>query len=187
MSKQWVGARLRTVAAALAMLCVAGSAQAQGNSPFLYEAKFGILAHDVPDLWSGFQLERGIDLNAELLFTPSLPFLWGDIRPALGITANTAGHTSKGYLGARWQIDTASGIFFGLGLGAAIHDGHLGPDAADRKALGSRVLFHIPAEIGYRLDQHHSISVYFEHMSNGNTHRYNEALDGLGLRYGYRY
>lgn len=161
--------------------------RAEGSSPFIYEAKFGVLAHDVPDLWSGFSLERGIGINAEIQFAPSLPFLWGDIRPAIGGTVNTSGHTSQAYAGARWQLETSSGIYFGLGLGAAIHDGRLGPDAIDRKALGARVLFHIPAEIGYRFDQHHSLSVYFEHISNGYTARFNEGLDNLGLRYGYRF
>lgn len=160
---------------------------AQNPAPFIYEMKLGVLAHDVPDLWSGFRLESGVDFNAELLFSPAMPFLWGAIRPALGGTVNTQGHTSKAYLGARWQVDTVSGLYFGIGLGGAVHDGHLIPDAIDRKALGSRVLFHIPAEIGFRFDNHHSISIYFEHMSNGGTQRFNEALDSLGVRYGYRF
>ena len=75
----------------------------------------------------------------------------------------------------------------GLGLGAAIHGGNLNPTEPDRKALGSRVLFHIPFELGYRWDDHQSLSVYFEHTSNGNTARYNEALDNIGIRYGYRF
>jgi lipid A 3-O-deacylase len=171
----------------LAMGLCATASHAQGASPFFYEAKFGVLAHDVPDLWSGFRLERGVDINAEVILKPALPFLGGAIRPAFGGSVNTQGYTSKGYIDARWQLDTASGVYFGLGLGAAVHDGHLGPDAVDRKALGARVLFHIPIEIGYRFDQHNSLSVYFEHMSNGYTHRYNEALDSLGVRYGYRF
>jgi lipid A 3-O-deacylase len=162
-------------------------ARAQATSPYIYEAKFGVLAHDVPDLWSGFRLERGVDINGELLLAPALPVLGGAIRPVIGGTVNTEGYTSKAYFGARWQIETSIGIYFGLGLGAGVHDGHLVPDAADRKALGGRWLFHIPAEIGYRFDHHHSISIYFEHMSNGNTQTYNEALDSLGLRYGYRF
>jgi hypothetical protein len=57
----------------------------------------------------------------------------------------------------------------------------------DRKALGSRVLFHIPVEIGYRLDEHNSLSAYFEHMSNAYTVDPNEGMDRLGVRYGYRF
>jgi lipid A 3-O-deacylase len=170
---------------ALSLGLGASASLAQGASPFFYEAKFGVLAHDVPNLWSNFRLERGVDINAEVILAPALPFLGGAIRPAIGGSVNTQGYTSKGYIDARWQIDTASGLYFGLGLGAAVHDGHLGPDALDRKALGSRILFHI--EIGYRFDRHNSISVYFEHISNGYTHTHNEGLDSLGVRYGYRF
>ena len=80
-----------------------------------------------------------------------------------------------------------AGIFFALGLGAAVHDGNLAPTEADRKALGSRILFHIPAEIGWRWDGHNSVSLYFEHISNGYTQTYNEGLDAIGVRYGYRF
>ena len=169
------------------LLLNAPLAAAGGASPLIYEAKFGVLYHDVPNLWSGFRLESGVDLNGELLLAPALPILGGAIRPAIGGTVNTDGYTSKAYIDTRWQIELPHGFYFGIGLGAAIHDGHLVPDAPDRKALGGRWLFHIPAEIGYRFDQHNSISIYFEHMSNGNTQTYNEALDSIGVRYGYRF
>ncbi|MBS0244414.1 MAG: acyloxyacyl hydrolase, partial [Proteobacteria bacterium] len=100
---------------------------------------------------------------------------------------NTAGATSKAYIDARWEVEAPSGIFFALGIGGAIHDGKLEPTDADRKALGSRLLFHFPVELGYRFDGHSSISVYFEHISNGYTQAYNEGLDAIGVRYGYRF
>jgi lipid A 3-O-deacylase len=55
------------------------------------------------------------------------------------------------------------------------------------QALGSRVLFHIPAEVGYRFDDHNSLSAYFEYMSNAYTVSPNEGMDRLGIRYGYRF
>lgn len=174
-------------AAVVVAFAMATPIAAVAQSPFIYEAKFGVLYHDVPHLWSGFRLENGIDINAEVILAPALPFLGGAIRPAIGGTVNTGGYTSKGYIDARWQIDTASGFYFGLGLGVAVHDGHMNPNALDRKALGSRALFHIPAEVGFRFDHHNSISVYFDHMSNGYTQKYNEGLDTLGVRYGYRF
>jgi len=106
------------------------------------------------------------------------------VRPVFGATINARGDTSHAYADLRWQFESQSGVFFGLGLGA---DGHINPDATNRKALGSRALFHIPAELGFRLDKHKSISVYFEHTSNGYTQDYNEAMDRLGVRYGYRF
>lgn len=155
---------------------------------FVREIKAGALAHDVDGLWSGFSREENaVDLNAEVIFSPSLPFLWGAIRPALGGTLNFRGDTSHAYLDARWEIEMPTGIFIATGIGAAVHDGNLELEAPDRKALGSRVLLHVPIEIGFRLDQHNSLSVYFEHLSNANLADTNEGMDLLGVRYGYRF
>ena len=151
------------------------------------EIKGGVLAHDVPGLWSGFRLESGVDINGEVLFGTGLAFLGGSLRPAIGGSVNTAGYTSKGYVDARWEIDGPAGLFFGLGLGAAIHDGVLGPTEPDRKALGSRVLFHIPLEVGLRLNERHSLSLYFEHTSNAWLAAHNEGMDNIGVRYGFKF
>jgi len=169
-------------------LCLTAAVLPVEAGGFVYEIKAGVLAHDVDGLWSGFRLEdQTADINIEAILSPSLPFLWGTIRPAVGGTINTRGQTSNAYVDARWETGAPVGIFFALGLGAAVHNGHLEPDAVDRKALGSRVLFHIPIELGYRFDAHNSLSVYFEHMSNANTSDNNEGMDFLGLRYGYRF
>jgi lipid A 3-O-deacylase len=155
---------------------------------FLDEFKIGVLWHDVPGLWSGFQAEpNSADINIEALLSPSVAFLGGTIRPAIGGSISTVGATSDAYIDARWQYETPSGIFFGLGLGAAVHDGQLKLEDWDRKALGSRVLFHIPLELGLRLDDRNSVSVYFEHTSNANLATPNEGLDAIGLRYGRRF
>lgn len=152
------------------------------------EVKIGVLDHDTPDLWSGFRREEdSVDINIEALLSPSVTFFGGTIRPAIGATINTQGETSHAYIDARWQYETESGIFLGLGVGGAIHDGNLDASDPDKKALGSRLLFHIPAELGYRFDEHNSFSVYFEHTSNANTQDVNEGLDRLGIRYGYRF
>ena len=164
------------------------SAPARGQG-FLHEMKVGVLDHDVPDLWSGFRAEpRSVALNAEALLTPSVSFLGGTIRPAFGGSlATSGGGTSNIYLDARWQYEFGGGLFLGFGIGGTIHDGQLKLVDWDRKALGSRVLFHFPLEIGWRFDGHNSISVYFEHMSNAYTVSPNEGLDRIGIRYGYRF
>lgn len=165
-----------------------GTGAARAEDSFLREFKIGGLYHDVGDMWSGFRLEpRSVDVNVEVLFGPHIELLWGTLRPAIGATINTRGATSKAYVDARWEIESPTGIFFALGLGAAVHDGNLGASDPDRKALGSRILFHIPAELGWRWDGHNSISLYFEHISNGYTQDYNEGLDAIGVRYGYRF
>lgn len=118
--------------------------------PWLHEVKIGVLHHDTGGLWSGFRRESGVDVNLEAIFSPHVQVLGGFIRPAFGGSVNTAGDTSKLYSGIRWQYDHASGIFAGVGVGGAIHNGKLHLQENDRKALGSRILFHIPIEIGYR-------------------------------------
>ena len=178
---RWLVALIFTAGAGTAL------ADEPGPAPFALEIRGGVLAHDVPDLWSGFNRERGVDLNGEVLIGSGLPFLFGTLRPALGGSLNTSGATSKAYLDARWEIETPSGLFFGTGLGAALHNGLLDATDPDRKALGSRVLFHIPVEVGLRFNERHSLSIYFEHMSNAHTRPVNEGLDDIGIRYGYRF
>lgn len=180
-----VSLRQGSILAAMAIVLLAGSAQAGG---LVDEVKIGVLAHDVPYLWSNFRAEpASADINVEVLFSPSLPLFGGTLRPAAGGSISTIGATSHAYLDARWQYETASRVFFGLGIGAAIHNGQLQLEDWDRKALGSRLLFHFPIEIGLRLDARSSVSVYFEHISNGYTVSPNEGLDRLGIRYGYRF
>lgn len=178
----------RLVGLASCALVLGLSAPAASAQGILHELKIGGLYHDSPELWSGFQLERrSIDINVEALFGPHIDLLWGAIRPMVGATISTVGATSKAYAGARWEIETNSGLFFGLGLGGAVHDGKLRITDVDRKALGSRLLFHIPIEVGWRWDGHNSLSFYFEHSSNAYTQDHNEGLDGVGMRYGYRF
>jgi hypothetical protein len=157
------------------------------EAPTGLEIRGGVLAHDVPDLIAGFNRENGVDINAEVLFGPGVLVWGGLIRPVVGGSVNTEGYTSRAYLDARWEFDLTARLFFDFGLGAAVHNGQLDPTDPDHKALGSRVLFHIPLELGYRLDAHNSISVYFEHTSNANLAPYNEGLDAIGVRYGHRF
>lgn len=154
---------------------------------FLHEAKLGMLAHDVGGLWSNFRREEGIDLNAEVSFDRSLRLWIGDLRPAVGISLNTAGDTSKVYIDARWEFAATGRLSLAVGAGAAVHNGDLDLESRDRKALGSRVLLHFPAEIGWRFDRHHSVSIFFDHVSNAWLADPNEGMDTLGIRYGYRF
>ena len=166
-----------------------GRAQSVGGiGNIISEIKLGGLYHDAPGLWSHFQREgSGVDANIEVLFAPSIALLGGTVRPALGTTLNLRGDTSKAYGDLRWQLESSAGVFFALGIGAAIHNGNLAPTDADRKALGSRVLFHPSVELGYRFDGHNSLSLFFDHMSNGFTADFNEGMDTVGVRYGYQF
>ncbi len=179
----------RAIIAVLATFIFVSPAGAESDEPFgyLHEVKLGILDHDTDNLWSGSSRESGVDLNIEAIFTPGFEALNGKIRPVLGASINSAGDTSKVYAGLRWQFEMTNGLFFGVGLGAALHNGDTDPESIDMKALGSRLLFHVPLEAGYRVNEKHSASVYFDHISNGYTKDSNEGLDTLGVRYGYRF
>tara|TARA_R110002050_G_scaffold177043_1_gene310131 strand:- start:31033 stop:31608 length:576 start_codon:yes stop_codon:yes gene_type:complete len=162
--------------------------EASGSfASIFHEISIGVLHHDSDHLWSGFRRESGVDLNVEALFSPSIVVFGGDLRPALGVSINTSGDTSKAYLDARWRYDFENDIFVGIGVGAAVHNGETRLVRADKKALGSRVLFHIPLEAGYRFDAHTSVSLYFDHVSNAYLADANEGMDTLGVRVGYRF
>lgn len=174
--------------ASAALFLMAGATVSAAGENLIYQLSVGALDHDVPDLWSRFRREKEtLDINVDAQLSPSMQVFFGTLRPAVGGTINTQGLTSMGYVDARWTYEAASGLFFGVGLGGAIHDGNVGRTDPARKALGSRVLFHIPLEFGYRFDAHNSVSAYFEHTSNGYTQTYNEGMDRLGVRYGYRF
>lgn len=174
--------------ASAAFALIAGIGAANAGDGLIYQLSVGALDHDIGNLWSGFRREKeSLDINVDAQLSPSMQVFFGTLRPAVGGTINTQGLTSMGYIDARWTYEAASGLFFGVGLGGAIHDGNIGKEDPARKALGSRVLFHIPLEFGYRFDAHQSVSAYFEHMSNGYTMQYNEGMDRLGVRYGYRF
>ena len=162
-------------------------AHAQEGGLKVYEISLGLLDHDTDNLWSGFSREEGVDLNAEMLLSPVGSLFNGDFHPAIGLSVNSGDDTSKAYAGLRWRYELEGGVFFGLGLGAAIHDGETETRAADKKELGSRVLFHIPAEVGYRFTENYTASLYFDPISNAYLADQNEGLDTLGLRIGYRF
>jgi hypothetical protein len=172
--------------ACLPFLALAAPPAALGGER-LWELKIGGLAHDVNTRFGSHVEDDSLDVNVELVLPPFMPFLGGALHPAVGGTINTAGGTSHAYIDARWQIETPAGVFFALGVGAAVHDGNLEPTEPDRKALGSRVLFHLPAEVGLRLDEQNSVSLYFEHTSNAGLADHNGAMDRVGIRYGYRF
>ncbi|WP_319407019.1 acyloxyacyl hydrolase [uncultured Desulfosarcina sp.] len=150
--------------------------------------RVGLAAHDVDGLWSGESREKGPDLCAEVIFSrPLFHLLSAAAYPNVGASLNTRNDTSKVYGGFLLQWEPASAFFFSTGLGLALHDGRLDTDSADRKSLGSRVLFRIPIEIGYALNRRHRIILVFDHMSNAYLASPNEGMDTLGLVYGYRF
>lgn len=157
-------------------------------SSFIYGYRIGLLAHDVDNLWSGSSAEGGFDVNAEIVFKkPGVSFWRGGILPNLGVTVNNQGDTSTLYGGFIWEFVSRAGIFFNTGLGLAVHNGELETDDDQKKALGSRVLFRVPIEIGATFGARHRIAFIFFHVSNAYLADPNQGLDVVGVRYGFQF
>ncbi len=178
------------------LLCLLGSApisdmagsSTQEDSGRFFEIRGGVLAHDVGKLWSHTRKEGGIDYNAEVIFgRPRFKILSGLVRINLGGSIHSRQETSKLYAGLLWEYQTRWGLILDLGFGLAVHTGELESDNMDRKWLGSRFLLRMAIEAGYVLDEHHRVSILFDHISNANLAVPNEGMDSLGIRYGYRF
>ena len=86
-----------------------------------------------------------------------------------------------------WDLRTPFGLFFNIGVNAAVHNGDIDQGNKGRKQLGSRFLFRIPIEIGWEFFRHHRIMMTFDHISNASLADPNQGLDTIGARYGYRF
>jgi hypothetical protein len=159
-----------------------------GISTILYGCRIGLLDHDVNGLWSGSRTEGGFDVNAEIVLKKPGFILWsGSILPNLGVTVNNQCDTSNLYGGFIWEFVSKAGVFFNTGFGLAVHNGELETNDDQKKALGSRVLFRVPLEIGATFGTRHRISILFAHISNAYLADPNEGLDVLGVRYGFQF
>lgn len=149
------------------------------------ELRLGMLGHDVGVF--GGEVEQGPDINAEVLFdSPAILDIVGSPRPHVGVSLNTHGYTSQAYAGLTWGWDLPSSLFIEFSLGGAVHNGETDP-VPGHKALGSHVLFRESLSIGVRLNENLSVSLMLDHISNANLADYNEGLDNLGIRFGYRF
>jgi lipid A 3-O-deacylase len=197
----------RGASALVVLILAGGAARAQSPSDWqsgsiVDEVRAGVLAHDVR--FAGGR-EPGADISAELLFAAPLPHDWGDSlpdwmawlarpQPFLGGDLNTAGATDQAYVGLTWTVpliqrvlSDSDGITLDLDFGPSFNNGHVNPTTPDRKALGSNVLFRLAAELGWHVTPRVGVYVLFEHESNGDIAHYNESLNDVGVRIGYRF
>lgn len=179
---------MRGLKAASLIVALAGlpHAAAAGEG-LLSEIKLGALAHDVPVLAS--RDERGVDFNVEALFaSPAALSALGAPRPHVGASINGSGDTSQAYAGLTWEWQPFEAPLWGaFSLGGAVHDGERENVREDRKALGSRVLFRLGAEVGYDVSESVRVSVLWDHISNAGLAEENEGLNNVGVRLGYRF
>lgn len=176
--------------AVAAAVAVASPVAAQNR--FYDEVKVGLLAHDVRFLGGK---ESGADINAEVLFVSPDVFRWIlRPRPHVGFLLNSAGDTNQVYLGLTWTWKLATdllrpedNLFFGFSFGASVNDGEKSTRRTDKKALGSALLFREGFEVGYQFSPIHSLSVYFDHISNGGLAKENQSINNLGGRVGFKF
>jgi lipid A 3-O-deacylase len=159
---------------------------AAASDGIISEYRLGPMYHDAGVF--GHRKEHGADVNLEALFNgPDWLSKIGSPRPHLGFEISTAGMTDKAYFGLTWTWTFFDRLFFGFSVGGAAHDGFIKAAPLDRKELGSRFEFRESAEGGVLIGERHSISLILDHISNAKLGVKNDGMDGLGIRYGYRF
>jgi lipid A 3-O-deacylase len=151
---------------------------------YVSELRLGGLYHD-PGIF-GNRKEKGEDVNAEVLFASPdfLSPLWAP-RPHLGTSINTVGYTSQVYGGLTWSFNLWRSLFFDLSEGGSLNnDTHLDKSSRHHKDLGSHLLFRESASPGWMFDDHNSLSIMLDHISNAGLAKYNGGMETVGLRYG---
>ncbi len=164
--------------------------QAGDSERFLKEIRVGALDHDITVLTNGDD-ESGVDINIEVVFTArtwpwQIPGRFGRILPFVGITTQGDGDTSDQlYGGLAWDGLPERRYLLRAGFGASLHDGNL--DGGDGLELGQRILWLGTLEAGLRFMQHHSLSAYYQHSSNGPFIGKNDGINNAGIRYGFHF
>src|SRR2546428_2807433 len=112
----------------------------------------------------------------------------------MGAATDPVGNARDGYFGLTWGImliqslfGAGDGVFVNGSLGGAVHDGYIDSGPANRKLLGSRVLFRESLELGYQLNPEISVSTLLDHISNANLGRHNMGLTSAGARLGFKF
>jgi len=196
-----IGLRAFAVAAAFAPAGLL-PVPAQAQNITYSELKLGVWDHDVKFLGGR---EKGADINPEVIFGSPItddmianapPWLYWALqpRPTIGGAINTAGDTDQAYVGATWSwfltrniINPGDGIVLGYFFGPGFNDGVIEHGTAQRKALGSHVLFREAFDLGYQINPTWEVSAYIDHISNGGLAKANQSINDVGLRLGYRF
>jgi hypothetical protein len=177
--------------------------------PHSFQLRFGAFAHDGAS-WLGkessFSAERSTyDLNPEivfprLLFGLNLDQWWSVLIPRLhlGGLINLEGRTSAVYVGGLWTIPLPHRFFAEFFLDGDKHDGYLVNPPPGRSGLGCPYLFHVGGSLGYKVSEHWSVMLTFDHQSNGHAifgtecggtgpNTPNTGINDYGLRLGYSF
>ncbi len=208
---RWLSNLILTVSLANAGVAVFAADNRESGPFSMFDAKIGFFAHDVG---GDNGASDSVDVNLEILF-PRLDLFHTDNafvdflfspHPMLGGTINTEGDTHTGYLGMTWVANLSDNVFFNINLSGVVHSGQLhtetrqcGPTETcslpgnrvlvdnDEPSLGTRVMFREGFELGFRWDDHWSISGVAAHMSNAGLDDDNDGMNFFSVRIGYQY
>lgn len=150
------------------------------------EIRLGAFIHDEGPF--SHKKESGYDGNIEVLFSSPDIFkaVWSP-RPHIGTTINSDNLTHQAYAGLTWEWEFLTSFYFDFSLGGAYHTGKTETDDPKRKSLGCSVLFRESLDLGYRINDTHSVTAHLSHISNAKLCSTNEGLETFGIRYGYRF
>lgn len=189
---------MRIAAIILGLLLLAAPARADettvlggitlGKNSELWEARLGAGAFDVGPLTT--QVATGVVLNGEVL-APAPDFLSfiGSPRPYLGTdVALSSNAVHVFYGGLNWEAYLAPRFFLGFSGGGSVTTSRTVTDGAGAvKDLGSRVLFHLQASVGFDITPNMTAQVFYNHFSNANLGPANGGLESVGGRIGFRF
>ena len=161
----------------------------ESHSPLggiLAEVSIGALMHDEGPFSNS--KEEGYDGHIELRFASPkfLELIWSP-EPHIGANINSKGDTSQVFAGLSYEYLLWKGLFVGLSVGGAYHDGETDSHRTDKKDLGCHLLFRESLTLGWQLTEHHKIAAIFDHISNAKICDHNEGLENIGVRYSYRF
>jgi len=176
------------IAAALVGFC---SSPAQAG--VIDQVWIGGYAHDISDIGNGKESDTAdVQLEVDTSQPQLLRFLGA---PHLNATLalNTAGKTDFAAVGLAWDHRLVGSFYgsaqFGIGYSDGVTTPSSDPKDQNRLLLGSNVLFREALGVNWRLKDHWLVGVQFVHASNGLIlgHRYNEGINDVGMRFGYRF
>lgn len=174
-------------AASAAIAILALSAPAVADESVISEVRIGIYDHN-SNLTGSRHETNAPDINLEVLFhSPSWLQWMAKPRVNVGANINTSDGTSSLYSGLVWNFDITDAFFIEGGFGGAIHNGETNRETASKLNLGCRVLFHENGSLGFRLNEHSSVMLTVDHISNATLCDSNPGLTNVGVRYGYTF
>ena len=152
------------------------------------EARIGAAFYDT-GLLTRPVTSRGGVLNGEFLFaSPDLLDGLGSPRPYVGMDLGLAANPIHFfYAGLNWDYHFTRRLYVSASVGGAIHTAADLVNPPAQRALGSRVLFHLGAAVGFDFTPNLTGQIYTNHFSNAGLANPNEGHDSSGIRLGYRF